>query len=85
MSRIYEAPERFRGTLQSSCGRCRQGAIYLYDGAVLDNIRKLVPSERDKLEITDVKDAYIREGHDDVLVPRRIVDRRGHVRLAARF
>jgi glucose-1-phosphate thymidylyltransferase len=36
--------------------------IYLYDGTVFDKIRTLAPSERDELEITDVNNAYIREG-----------------------
>jgi len=37
--------------------------IYLYDGTVFDKIRTLVPSRRGELEITDVNNAYIREGH----------------------
>lgn len=36
--------------------------IYLYDGTVFDKIRTLVPSRRNELEITDVNNAYIREG-----------------------
>ncbi|MGE5648005.1 MAG: sugar phosphate nucleotidyltransferase [Acidobacteriota bacterium] len=36
--------------------------IYLYDETVFDKIRKLAPSERGELEITDVNNAYIREG-----------------------
>ena len=36
--------------------------IYLYDGTVFDKIRTLVPSQRGELEITDVNNAYIREG-----------------------
>jgi glucose-1-phosphate thymidylyltransferase len=36
--------------------------IYLYDGAVFDKVRTLVPSRRGELEITDVNNAYIREG-----------------------
>jgi glucose-1-phosphate thymidylyltransferase len=36
--------------------------IYLYDGTVFEKIRTLVPSERGELEITDVNNAYIREG-----------------------
>ncbi|MGD0200392.1 MAG: sugar phosphate nucleotidyltransferase [Bryobacteraceae bacterium] len=36
--------------------------IYLYDGTVFDKIRTLAPSERGELEITDVNNAYIREG-----------------------
>ncbi len=36
--------------------------IYMYDNTVFDKIRALVPSERGELEITDVNNAYIREG-----------------------
>jgi len=36
--------------------------IYLYDETVFDKVRTLVPSDRNELEITDVNNAYIREG-----------------------
>ncbi|HEY7390821.1 MAG TPA: sugar phosphate nucleotidyltransferase [Bryobacteraceae bacterium] len=36
--------------------------IYMYDPSVFDKIRTLVPSSRGELEITDVNNAYIREG-----------------------
>ncbi len=36
--------------------------IYMYDATVFDKIRTLVPSQRGELEITDVNNAYIREG-----------------------
>ena len=36
--------------------------IYMYDETVFDKVRKLVPSGRGELEITDVNNAYIREG-----------------------
>lgn len=36
--------------------------IYMYDATVFDKIRTLVPSKRNELEITDVNNAYIREG-----------------------
>jgi glucose-1-phosphate thymidylyltransferase len=36
--------------------------IYMYDGKVFDIIRTLKPSNRGELEITDVGNAYIREG-----------------------
>jgi glucose-1-phosphate thymidylyltransferase len=36
--------------------------IYLYDGTVFDKVKHLVPSGRGELEITDVNNAYIREG-----------------------
>ena len=36
--------------------------IYMYDESVFDKIRELKPSNRGELEITDVNNAYIREG-----------------------
>jgi glucose-1-phosphate thymidylyltransferase len=36
--------------------------IYMFDETVFDKVRKLVPSNRGELEITDVNNAYIREG-----------------------
>ena len=36
--------------------------IYMYDGSVFDKIHELKPSNRGELEITDVNNAYIREG-----------------------
>ncbi|MBI1895714.1 MAG: NTP transferase domain-containing protein [Acidobacteria bacterium] len=36
--------------------------IYLYDASVFEKIHTLVPSRRGELEITDVNNAYIREG-----------------------
>ena len=36
--------------------------IYMYDASVFDKVRTLVPSKRGELEITDVNNAYIREG-----------------------
>ncbi|MBI3694249.1 MAG: NTP transferase domain-containing protein [Acidobacteria bacterium] len=36
--------------------------IYFYDGTVFDKARTLKPSSRGELEITDVNNAYIREG-----------------------
>ena len=37
--------------------------IYMYDGTVFDKIKTLVPSHRGELEITDVNNAYVREGN----------------------
>src|SRR5260370_1118828 len=37
--------------------------IYMYDPTVFDKIKTLVPSGRGELEITDVNNAYIREGN----------------------
>jgi len=34
----------------------------MFDPTVFDKIRTLVPSDRGELEITDVNNAYIREG-----------------------
>ncbi len=36
--------------------------IYMYDQTVFDKTRTLKPSARGELEITDVNNAYIREG-----------------------
>jgi glucose-1-phosphate thymidylyltransferase len=36
--------------------------IYMFDETVFDKVRTLVPSGRGELEITDVNNAYIREG-----------------------
>ncbi len=36
--------------------------IYMFDNTVFNKIRTLVPSNRGELEITDVNNAYIREG-----------------------
>ncbi len=36
--------------------------IYMYDETVFDKVRALVPSARGELEVTDVNNAYIREG-----------------------
>ncbi len=41
---------------------CAVTGIYMYDSTVFDKIRTLVPSGRGELEITDVNNAYIREG-----------------------
>jgi len=36
--------------------------VYMYDASVFDKIKTLIPSRRGELEITDVNNAYIREG-----------------------
>ncbi len=36
--------------------------VYLYDGTVFEKTRRLKPSSRGELEITDVNNAYIQEG-----------------------
>lgn len=41
---------------------CAVTGVYMYDGTVFDKIKQLVPSGRGELEITDVNNAYIREG-----------------------
>ena len=50
--------------------------IYMYDETVFDKTRTLKPSARGELEITDVNNAYIRRGNDDLRSSRRLVDRR---------
>ncbi len=40
--------------------------IYIYDKTVFDRIRKLKPSKRGELEITEVNDEYVKEGQMDV-------------------
>ncbi len=37
--------------------------IYMYDATVFDKVKSLEPSARGELEITDVNNAYIREGN----------------------
>ena len=37
--------------------------IYLYDATVFEKIRRLKPSGRGELEITDVNNFYIEEGN----------------------
>jgi glucose-1-phosphate thymidylyltransferase len=41
---------------------CAVIGIYMFDGTVFEKVKKLVPSGRGELEITDVNNAYIREG-----------------------
>ena len=48
--------------------------IYMYDATVFDKIKTLVPSGRGELEITDVNNAYIREGSNELFVFGRLVD-----------
>jgi glucose-1-phosphate thymidylyltransferase len=36
--------------------------IYMYDGSVFEKVRKVEPSDRGELEITDVNNLFIREG-----------------------
>ena len=52
---IEEKPKRPRSNYAVS-------GIYMYDATVFEKIRTLVPSHRGELEITDVNNAYIREG-----------------------
>jgi glucose-1-phosphate thymidylyltransferase len=47
---------------QKPKSNCAVTGIYLYDATVFEKIRTLVPSARGELEITDVNNAYIREG-----------------------
>lgn len=52
---IEEKPRRPKSNLAVT-------GFYMYDVSVFDKIHTLVPSERGELEITDVNNAYIREG-----------------------
>ena len=52
---IEEKPERPKTNLAVT-------GIYMYDSSVFDKCRQLTPSRRNELEITDVNNAYIREG-----------------------
>jgi glucose-1-phosphate thymidylyltransferase len=45
--------------------------IYFYDNSVIEKAKKLVPSHRGELEITDINKAYLKEGNLSV----RILDR----------
>lgn len=42
--------------------------LYLYDSSVFDKIRKLKPSDRGELEITDVNKMYLEEGTLDYVI-----------------
>ncbi|MCX7857559.1 MAG: sugar phosphate nucleotidyltransferase [Deltaproteobacteria bacterium] len=53
--RIVEKPKKPKSNLAVI-------GIYMYDSKVFDIIRTLKPSERGELEITDVNNAYIKEG-----------------------
>ena len=52
---IEEKPEQPRSNYAVT-------GVYMYDPTVFDKIRTLEPSDRGELEITDVNNAYIREG-----------------------
>ncbi|MCH7760587.1 spore coat protein, partial [candidate division TA06 bacterium] len=53
--RIVEKPKKIKSKFAVT-------GIYLYDNQVFDFIRKLKPSHRGELEITDVNNLYIQKG-----------------------
>lgn len=53
---IIEKPEKPKSNLAVT-------GVYIYDERVFDHIRKIKPSERGQLEITDVNNIYIKEGN----------------------
>jgi glucose-1-phosphate thymidylyltransferase len=53
--RVEEKPKRPKSNFAVT-------GIYMYDGTVFEKVRGLAPSDRGELEITDVNNAYIREG-----------------------
>lgn len=52
---IVEKPKKPRSNLAVI-------GIYMYDGRVFDIVKTLKPSDRGELEITDVNNAYVKEG-----------------------
>jgi len=52
---IIEKPKKPRSNLAVI-------GIYMYDGRVFDIVKTLKPSDRGELEITDVNNAYVKEG-----------------------
>jgi glucose-1-phosphate thymidylyltransferase len=52
---IVEKPKKPRSNLAVV-------GIYMYDGRVFDIVKTLKPSDRGELEITDVNNAYVKEG-----------------------
>lgn len=52
---IEEKPEKPKSDIA-------QTGVYIYDGRVFDFIRKLNPSSRGQLEVTDLNNLYLKEG-----------------------
>lgn len=53
---IEEKPEKPKSNIA-------QTGVYMYDNRVFDFIRKLTPSGRGELEVTDLNNLYLKEGH----------------------
>ena len=53
--------------------------VYLYDATVFEKIKRLKPSGRGELEITDVNNLYVQEGALTYETTRGLVDRRRHI------
>ena len=67
---IEEKPEHPKSNIA-------QTGIYMYDQRVFDFIKRLTPSARGELEVTDLNNFYVKEGTMS-LCAYRLVDRCGN-------